>query len=60
MTVKDLRKALRLFPDDMEAMIKKTELLGNVGHVNSIKKDSYGFYGVYIPYVLLTDESEEE
>ena len=53
MTVKD-------YPDDMDVLTKKTEFFGNVGHVNSIKEDSYGFFGRDIPCVLLTDEFEPE
>lgn len=56
MTVKDLRKALNDYPDDMEVLTKKTELLGTVGYVNGVKEDSYGFLGVDVPCVLLTDE----
>ena len=63
MTVKELREALDKFPDYMEVMTKKTELLGNVGYVNCITLDSYGFFGADIPCVLLSDkyppESEE-
>ena len=60
MTVKELCEALSKFPDDMEVLTKKTELLGNVAYVNSVKKDSYGFFGKDIPCVLLTDEYEAE
>jgi hypothetical protein len=60
MTVKELREALSKFPDDMEVLTKKTELLGNVAYVNSIKEDSYGFFGTDVPCVLLTDEFEQQ
>ena len=60
MTVKDLRKALNDYPDDMEVLTKKTELLGNVAYVNSVKEDSYGFFGKDVPCVLLTDEFEPQ
>ena len=60
MTVKELREALSKFPDDMEVLTKKTELLGNVAYVNSIKEDSYGFFGTDVPCVLLTDEFESQ
>ena len=60
MTVKELREALSKFSDDMEVLTKKTELLGNVAYVNSVKKDSYGFFGTDVPCVLLTDEYEAE
>lgn len=58
MTVKDLRKALNDYPDNMEVLTKKTEIFGNVAHVNSVRKDSYGSFGTNIPCVLLTDEYE--
>lgn len=60
MTVKQLKEALDTFDDDMEIMTKKTEIFGNVAHVNSVRKDSYGFFGASIPCVLLTDEFEPE
>lgn len=59
MTVKELRDILKDFDDDVEVMTKKTEFFGNVGYVNSIKKDSYGSFGVDVPCVLLTDEFDE-
>ena len=60
MTVKDLRKALNDYPDDMEVLTKKTELFGNVAYVNSVRKDSYVFFGVDVSCVLLTDEFEPQ
>ena len=57
MTVKDLRKALNDYPDDIEVMTKKTEVFGNV---NSVRKDSYGSLGIAVPCVLLTDEFESQ
>lgn len=60
MTVKEIRDALSAYPDDMEVLTKKTEVFGNVAYVNSVRKDSYGSFGVDIPCVLLTDEFEEE
>ncbi len=44
----------------MEVLTKKLEILGNVAEVNSVRKDSYGFFGVDIPCVLLTDEYEPQ
>lgn len=58
MNVKELREALSKFPDDMEVLTKKTELVGNVAYVNSVKDDLYVFFGMEIPCVLLTDEFE--
>ena len=60
MTVGDLKKALNDYPDDMEVLTKKTELFGNVAYVNSVKEDSYGFFGTDVPCVLLTDEYETQ
>ena len=60
MTVKELRNNLEKFDDDVEVMTKKTEILGNVAYVNSVKKDSYGSLGIDIPCVLLTDEYKAE
>ena len=60
MTIKELREALSKYPDDMEVMTKKTEIFGNVGHVFSVRQDSYGFFGADVPCVLLTDEGDEE
>ena len=60
MTVKQLKEALDTFEDDLEIMTKKTEILGNVADVNSVRKDSYGFFGVDVPCVLLTDEYEPQ
>ena len=60
MTVKDLRKALNDYPDDMEVLTKKTEFFGNVAYVNSVREDSYGSFGIDVPCVLLTDEFEPQ
>lgn len=60
MTVKKLRDVLKDFDDDMEVMTKKTEIFGNVAHINNVRKDSYGSLGTAVPYVLLTDEFESQ
>lgn len=60
MSVKELREILKDFDDDVEVMTKKTEILGNIGYVNSVRKDSYGFFGTDVPCVLLTDEFEPQ
>lgn len=60
MTVKELRDILKDFDDDVDVMTKKTEVFGNVGCVNSVRKDSYSFFGISEPCVLLTDESEDD
>ena len=56
MTAKELRDILKDFDDNVEVMTKKTEIFENVGHINSVRKDSYGFFGADVPCVLLTDE----
>ena len=60
MTVGELKKILSEYPDDMKVLTKKTELFGNVAYVNSVREDSYGFFGKDIPCVLLTDEYEPQ
>ena len=58
MTVKELKEELSKYPDDYDVMTKKTEIMGNVGEIHSIKEDSYGFFGADISCVLLSDEFE--
>lgn len=60
MSVKELRDILKDFDDDVDVMTKKTEILGNIGYVNSVRKDSYGSFGVDVPCVLLSDEFEPQ
>lgn len=60
MTVKELRDILKDFDGDVEVMTKKTEVFGNIGYVNSVRKDSYGLFGVDVSCVLLTDEFEPQ
>ena len=60
MTVRELREALKDFDDDIEVMTKKTEILGTVGNIFSVRQDSYWFFGKEIPCVLFTDESEDK
>lgn len=59
MTVKELRDILKDFDDDVDVMTKKTEILGTIGFVNSVKQDTYGFLGADLPCILLTDEYAE-
>ena len=59
MTVKELRDILKDFEDDVDVMTKKTEILGTVGEVNSVKQDTYGFLGMDLPCIVLTDEYAE-
>ena len=56
MKVKELRKALNNYPDDMEVLTKKTEFLGNIAYINSVKEDRCFTLGADFPCVLLTDE----
>jgi len=58
MKVGELKEILNHYSDDMEVMTKKTEILGNIAYVNSVRKSTYGFFGADIPCVLLTDEFE--
>lgn len=58
MKLRELINLLEQYPDDMEVMTKKTEVLGNIGCVHSVKKDSYGFFGIDVPCILLSDEFE--
>ena len=58
MTVKELQNILNKYPEDMEVLTRKTQLLGNIAEINSVREDEYAFFGVSIPCVLLTDELE--
>ena len=60
MTIKQLIDVLNQFDTNLEVMTKKTEILGNVGFVNSARLDTYGFFGADLQCVLLTDEYEAE
>ena len=60
MTVKKLWDILKDFDDDVDVMTKKTEVLGNIGEVNSVRKDSCGLIGIDVPCILLTDEYEPQ
>ena len=59
MTVKEVREKLAKFPDDLEVMTKKTDI-GTVGAVYGLHLDTYAFFGVDIPCVLLADYSNED
>ncbi len=59
MTVNELCEILKGFDGDLEILTKKKEILGNVGYVNSVRKDSFLFLGAPCPCVLLTDEDAE-
>lgn len=60
MTVKQLKDALEKFGDDVEVMTKKTELVGNVAFVNSVRRDLFAMFDVEMECVLLTDELQME
>ena len=59
MTTGELIKELQKFPSEMEVLTKKTEICGNVAYCNSVRADSYGFFGKDIPCVLISDEYED-
>ena len=56
MTVKELRDTLSNYPDNMEVLTKQAMISGEVAYINSVMENSYRFYGMIIPCVLLTDE----
>ena len=58
MTIGELIEELKKYPFDIDVMTKKTEILGTVGEVFSVKQDTYGFLGADIPCVILSDEFE--
>lgn len=60
MTVKELREKLAEFPDDLEVMTKKTEILGTVGYTFGVHLDAYALFGADIPCVLITDYSNDD
>jgi len=60
MTVGELKEALNQFDDDLEVFTKKTEIVGNIGYVFNVKKDTYGFFGASLPCILLTDQATIE
>ena len=56
MTVGDLKKLLSAFSDDLDVMTQKTEILGNVGHVNCLYLGDYQFFGRTVPCLYLSDK----
>lgn len=62
MTVKELRNILKNFDDDLTVITKKVNpvFVGDVGVVNSVRKDTFCFMLFDLPCVLLTDELPEE
>lgn len=60
MTVGELKEALNQFDDNLEVFTKKTELLGTIGYIFSVKQDTYGFFGADLPCILLTDQIEDK
>lgn len=60
MTVGELKEELNQYDDNLEVFTKKTELLGNIGYIFSVKKDTYGFFGADLPCILLTDQTEDD
>ena len=59
MKIKDLVERLSEFDPELEVMTKKTDI-GNIGEVFDVRSSSYGFFGISIPCVLLTDECADE
>lgn len=59
MTVGELKKALNQYDDNLEVFTKKTDFVGNIGCIYSVKKDTYGFFGEDLPCILLTDQIED-
>jgi len=55
MTVKELKEKLNEFNDDLEVMIKKTEILGNVGYILNVYEDTYAFFGHDVPCIIISD-----
>ena len=60
MTVGELKEALNQFDDDLEVFTKKTEIVGNIGYIFDVKKDTYAFFGESLPCILLTDQIEDD
>lgn len=60
MTVAELKMILNKYPDNIEIVTKKTAILGSVGFINSVRQDTYRYFGEDIPCLKLTDEVESE
>lgn len=60
MTAGELIEKLKQFPSDMEVITKKIEVFGNVGDIFSVYKDSYAFFGIDHPCIIISDESEDK
>ena len=56
MTVAELKMILNKYPDDLDIITKKTEIFGTIGLINSVRQDTYRYFGEDIPCLLLTDE----
>lgn len=59
MTVGELKEALKQYDDNLEVFTKKTEILGTIGYIFSVKQDTYGFFGADLPCILLTDQTDQ-
>ena len=59
MTAGELIEKLKQFPSDMEVITKKIEVFGNVGYIFSVYEDSYAFFGIDHPCIIISDESED-
>lgn len=60
MTVRELKEALKQYDDNLEVFTKKTDFVGNIGCIFSVKQDTYGFFGASLPCILLTDQVEDD
>ena len=57
MTVKELIKKLKSQKGDKEVLFKfKVMPTGNCDHVGKVRKTTYGFFGVSVPCIMLTNE----
>lgn len=60
MTVGELKEVLKQYDDNLEVFTKKTELLGNIGYIFSVKKDTYGFFGADLHVTIYSLINEVE
>lgn len=59
MTVGEIMEELSKYPSDLEVFTKKTDIMGNVGFVYSVRQDVCSAYGATFPCVVVTDEIAE-
>lgn len=56
MTVGELITELNKYDKNMEVLTKQAMISGEVAYINSVMENSYRFYGMIMPCILLTDE----